>query len=390
MKSPIVLACALLLPGGTLPAAEEIPFAVHLAPARAGTSYVVGLPATEVAVVIRNETSDKASGVIPPRALVLRNVAWVGGQPAARRWHGPVMGAVSENSDHTLSLNPNIARLSLQAFEYGLLFPGDEITVNLPLTPQGEEPPVLKITYTWAGDSTQWPNGLLLPVDGAGETTQFVPATTERVVARHNRGGLGAWRATLAPAAAPVPEQTFTLPVILPLAPNPDYQLTGGISIIEAAWKSGADQARGPWRGVYVAALRTWFFTTAGGRARAYERVPVEHPPMPPTAPPGYVPKPWKWTPRELPAMDLAAPDAFGRGDNGSTAIQLDAATFGPLLAVAETGAGRYATPAVTQVPADKFWAVLNLAREKKLHLGQTAVRPASGEPRLQLMFRGQ
>lgn len=372
MKTPVVIACALLMSGGSLPAAEEIPFYVHLVPSEAKTARTVGIPASDLAVVIRNDTSDKAAGVIPPRALVLRGVEWVGGRADARRWLGPVIGSVTENPDHTLTLNPNVARLSALSLEHGLLLPGDEITVNLPITLQGEEPPVLKIRYAWAGDSLQWREGMLLPVAGEGGTTQFLPATSAQEEARHNRGGLGALRATLSPASAALPEQTFTLPVTLPLAPATDYASTGGISIVEAAEKAGVDDARGPWRGSYSAALQTWFFTAADGSAVALERVPVENPPLPPKAPPGFVPKPWKWTPRALPAMDLTAPDEFGRGEKGSTAMKLDAAIFGILLPVADPGSGRSATSGQTQVPADKFWAVLELAREKGLRLRLT------------------
>lgn len=382
MKFPVsILAGALLWSGGATLTAEEIPFYVSVVKRDAKALPVVGIPAPDLTVIIRNNTSDKAAGVIPPRALVLRGVEWVGGRADIRRWHGPMAGAVNENADHTFSLNPNVARLTSQSFERGLMLPGDEIRVKVPLTRQSDEPPVLKITYAWAGDSSQWSEGVFLPVQGLGDMMTFVPATSDLVAARLNRGGVGALRATLAPDAAPAAEQTFTVPVDVPLGSNPDYQLTGGISIIEAAWKSGADKARGPWRGSYSAALHTWFYTAAGGQAVAFERVLVEHPPFPPTAPPGYVPKPWKWTVRELPAMDLTAPDEFGRSANGNTAIKLDAPTFGALLPVAEPGQGRYPTTGETKVPADKFWAVLNLAREKGLHLRLTTVAPVGGEP---------
>jgi hypothetical protein len=182
--------------------------------------------------------------------------------------------------------------------------------------------------------------------------------------------------------------QTFTVPVQLPLAPNPNYQLTGGISIIEATWKSGADKLPGPRHGVYCAPLRTWFFAASDGRAVAYERVPVEHPPLPPTAPPGFVPKPWKWTVRELPAVGHPfALDEFGRGEDGSTAIILDAATFGDLLDVPKQEQKLYDQRSETAVPAGKLWAVLARAREKNMSLVCYAVTPPAGEPRPQLQF---
>lgn len=191
----------------TQAAAQEIPFQVRAA--------------SDVTVVIRNNTSDNAAAVNPPRAIALRRVEWAGGPADSRRWHGPVVGAVTENPDHTLTLNPNIRQLPSLFFERGLLLPGDEITVDIPLAPRGAEPPVLKITYAWAGDSSQWGDGVLLLLEGERGLARFAPATPDRVEARHHRGGMGALRGPLATAAAPAVEQTCAVPVKLPLAPDP-------------------------------------------------------------------------------------------------------------------------------------------------------------------------
>lgn len=350
-------------------------FYVQVAPLAAGTPVRPGLPLPHLTVTLRNDTSDKAVGVIPPQALVLRGVEWVGDGPDSRRWNGPIVGAATENSDGAVTVNPNAARLTPLSFERGLLLPGDELTLKLPTTPQGEGPLQLRIRYVLVGDSSQWPATVLLPADDTA-TTRFVPATEKLVIARHNRGGLGALRSTLSPSAAPLAEAELIVPVELPTTDDPTYQLTGGISIIESARRAGTDEAGGPWRGVFSAPLRTWFFVNARGAALAVERVPVAHPTIPPTAPPGYVPKPWKWTPRSLPAMDLRTPDEFGQRAGGGTSMRLDPATFGSIVTAAEANA-RTGRPGGVVVPPEKFWPVMDCAQAGQFRLRFT---PPSAE----------
>ncbi|HSH96142.1 MAG TPA: hypothetical protein VK968_18500, partial [Roseimicrobium sp.] len=135
---------------------------------------------------------------------------------------------------------------------------------------------------------------------------------------------------------------------------DPAYALTGGISRVEAAWRAGVEDADGSWHGIYSAELTTWFFTSAKGAPVALQRVPVANPALPQKAPPGFEPKPWQWTPRKLPAMDVIASDELGREAGGSTRMKLAPATFTDLFP--ELTAGRD----VINVPKEKLWPVLD------------------------------
>ena len=220
MNSPAtLLALALVLAGSAM--AQDIPLEVQVVPPETNAATGARHAASDVTLVIRNSSADNASGTLRPRAIALRRVEWAGGPADSRLWHGPVIGAVKENPDQTLTLNPSIARLSPLFFERGLLLPGDEFAVTIPRVPEGAEPPVLKIAYAWAGDSSQWRDGVLLLLEGEGGTTRFASPTPERMAARHHRGGMGALRGALATAAAPATEQTCSIRVQLPAAPKP-------------------------------------------------------------------------------------------------------------------------------------------------------------------------
>ena len=155
-------------------------------------------------------------------------------------------------------------------------------------------------------------------------------------------------------------------------AGDPAYALTGGISRAEAAEKLGVEQESGSWHAVYSPALTTWFFSTPQGPARALERVAVPNQPLPPKAPPGFEPKPWRWTPHALPAMDVIATDELARGADGATRFRVPVAGFEDLISSSVDENGE------VDVPREKIWAVLDRARERGLRVRVLVVGPAT------------
>ncbi len=161
-----------------------------------------------------------------------------------------------------------------------------------------------------------------------------------------------------------------------PWAGDPAHAATGGISRQEAARRLGVEEESGSWHAVYAPALTTWFFTTPQGPARALERVPVSNPTLPPKAPPGFEPRPWQWTPRALPAMDVIAADELGREGEGGTRLRLAPAIFRDLFPHLTDGND------TIDVPKEKLWAVLARARERGLRLRVRVDHPSRPEAR--------
>jgi hypothetical protein len=382
------LFAVLLLPplAAAVPAGSASPLSVRLVPL-VGTDVLPGIPLTKLTVIIRNLTTDKASGVPAPQAIVLRGVEWVEGQPDFRNWRGPVPGSIRQNSDGTLSYNPHGEKFTDYAPEQGLLLPGEEISVSAPFTPQREESLVLRIRYAFAGESSRWAKQVLLPVPTTDGNITFVFATPERVAARHNLGGLGALRATFSPKAPPLAVQTMTSQLELPLSVDPEFAFTGGLSLPDAAQQAGAEESRGPWHGTYSARLNTWFFTSAKGAALALERSPLTRASLPRNAPSGAEPSQASWTPRPMPEMDLVTPETLGRLDEGGTWLMLDPAIFGDIVSIIAFKDGPATDQAETLVPAEKIWLILNRARERQLRLRVTAADPNGLRPDTCLRF---
>ena len=155
---------------------------------------------------------------------------------------------------------------------------------------------------------------------------------------------------------------------------DPAYALTGGISRAEAAEKLGVEQESGSWHAVYSPALTTWFFSTPQGFARALERVAVPNPPLPAKAPPGFEPKPWRWTPHALPAMDVIATDELARGPEGATRFRVPVDGFEDLMPARGDARGE------GDVPREKIWAVLDRARDRGLRVRVLVENPAAPE----------
>ncbi len=165
-------------------------------------------------------------------------------------------------------------------------------------------------------------------------------------------------------------------------AGDPAYAATGGISRTEAARRLGLDENSRAWHAVYSAALSTWFFSAADAPAWALERVAVSDPPLPPKAPPGFEPRPWRWTPRALPAVDVIATDELGNAPGGATRLRLAPALFADLLP------GLVSDQDPIDVPKEKIWSVLDRARERGLRLRVYTADPARPEARAVLVLR--
>ena len=164
---------------------------------------------------------------------------------------------------------------------------------------------------------------------------------------------------------------------LLPKTPgDPAYAATGGISRTEAAERAGVDDKNGSWHAVYSPALNTWFFASSTGKPVALERVPVANPLLPPKAPPGFEPKPWRWTRRALPVMDVIAIDELAAGSHGITRFRRPVGGFDDLLPKRTT------TPDEVDVPREKIWEWLDRARDRGLRVHVFVDNPSHPDAR--------
>ncbi len=183
---------------------------------------IVGRPASNVSVAIRNNTAaDPRQGV----AIVLRGVHWAGEGEDTRQWLKQLKGKTEGSFDDYISHNRSAGGVTDLAFETGLVLPGEEIIVIAPLTPRQGGNHELVVRYAVVGsEGKDWSDEVFVPAelpryDGAW----FRPATPERV---RKRGGAtykhsettygGIVRPTSKPGAPPLPIQQTIIPLQLP------------------------------------------------------------------------------------------------------------------------------------------------------------------------------
>jgi hypothetical protein len=386
----LVFLLAAIIAGGTMAstlfrtnADEAVP---HVAPAEPRMAlpidvrlvpnqlFVVGLQSS-AQMVITNTTplAARQGAAMPLQAFVLRGVRWKDGRDDVRRWNTTLYGSPSRGEDGTISHNSMTQQLTNVAFERGLLLPGEQMTVTVPFTPQ-EKLHTLEVSYAVVGNGADWQQEVLLPQSrDTSMSTQYVPVTMELLEARRKTDGehrLAMVRATSTPGAAPLPLQTRTFTIQLPLAPDTAFARTGGLSMQQALQqaldRAGSALHGNAYRGSYRPALKSWFFVSSEGKAMALRWE------VPPKAPPDT----YRWRLHLLPDMDVTAPDDFGAVRDGKTLILLRPDTFADVVKVSKPSTHMYSNPGETELTSAELWRVLARARERNIALKLVTIDP--------------
>jgi hypothetical protein len=304
-----------------------------------------------VKVIVRNTTTLAAQQgeAMPLQAVVLRGVRWVGTSADATRWRVNPLAIVQEGADGSIRLVAQPARKTAVTFETGLLLPGEEMEIALPLTPQRDGRHEIALEFAVVAPGKDWATDVLLPRDPSASQLEFA-APTEQARAKRKPGSLAFVRSTSRQGPA-VGLQKITIPFALKLTEDPTNQATGGLSYVEAARRAGLDASEAGLLGFYRPALAAWFFTRGDGSAAALVK---EAKPKAPKADP--------WTPRAMPRMSSTAPELF----DGQTLIDAHVEGFSNLAGV---------------VPPAELWRALERAEKGKLEIRRVEATDADGRP---------
>jgi len=254
-------------------------------------------------VVVRNTSSEAAQhGVAAPlQAVVIRDVHWAGYPEAERLWIGPAVGSTRVNSDGIVYHNPNAQRLTEVSFERGLLLPGEEIAIDLPMTPQASSLE-LSVSYAVVGAGADFTQEVLLPWPmskvGPGIETKYGPPTEAALQLRAKEVRLAVVKATLHDPQAELGIRNSNFTFHLPLLTT--TSLTAGLSPAQARARSHmpADALA-----FYRGALDAWIVVSKDGSTVALYR------------------EAGSWKKSELVRMDPTAPELFCSEENGVTRI---------------------------------------------------------------------
>ncbi len=185
-----------------------------------GASLIVGRPAQNLRVAIRNNTAtDPRQGV----AIVLRGVHWASEGEDTRQWLKQLPGSTRGSPDDYIDFIDYRAGAGVTdlAFETGLILPGKEIIVTAPLTSgQGGKHELVVRYAVVGGDGKDWSGEVLVQtVLPAYDGAWFEPATHVRRLSGATKGIV---RSTSKPGASPLPIQQTIIPLQLPVALDPE------------------------------------------------------------------------------------------------------------------------------------------------------------------------
>lgn len=305
-------------------------------------AFTPGLKARQLSVVLQNDSEDSA--------VAVRDIAWAG-LPGEVNWHVRIGGATREEKSRTVVYDPMVQSLTDLRFERGLILPGEELRVPLPLHVQPRPAHELCVSYAVVGDEIRlWRDMVLLPLGEDPLLQVFAPANAESLARRQGEGGgLALVRSTMKEGWLVLEGQVgFT--VALPRAPVAAPEQTGGLSADEAWERAGLAPGEDALI-YYEPLLRAWFLIRRDqGSALAlvlrdgeWELVPLEG----------------RW--------DAAAPAVFNSAGDGGTLALLDEETFGDLVEVKRPSTSLYYDPGATQLEPDALWQVLLRASERAL-----------------------
>ena len=335
------------------PLLSEPPLRVTLEASPRG-GFVAGVRAP-VRLVVRNVTGSPGLTQTPV-AVVLRGVTWKGCPPDRRSWLHPVMGDVREMSDGALVLDTSASRLSEVMIESALIFPGQQVVIDMPYTPQRAGMQKVDISYGVVGPGETWADRVWCARGGEGRFQTWPRATSWEIDAMQGSGGAGVVRQSMRASGTPIELHHETWSVLLSGRADPKGLATGGLNADRALEKvgwAGAERARPKaqvWR-FWRPSLSAWFFVRDDGSAVALRR------------------EGGRWEREPMPAMAVTVPEAFGAAPDGATDMLLKPEIFGDLVEVREPlRRGRYDIGA-SRVEPSRIWAVLRRALAQRVDL---------------------
>jgi hypothetical protein len=167
-----------------------------------------------------------------PDTILLRSVRWADDESGERQWLKRV--STTERPDGTVVHDLSARGTTSLCFEHGLIFPEEELTVSLPLTPRPDGRHDLLVSFE-VGNQRSGP--ILLPktfMTSSKEPTIFYPITSERggrIMRARRSAGEWAIVGGMSSCSAPVGEiYTVRLPLLLPVVADIKSEETGGIS----------------------------------------------------------------------------------------------------------------------------------------------------------------
>ncbi|HTL71050.1 MAG TPA: hypothetical protein VL404_07145 [Candidatus Eisenbacteria bacterium] len=320
-----------------------------------GARPVTGVRDDRWKIVVRNATADKGKN-LAPAAIVLRGVHWDYREDFTP-WRRQLKGRTVENADGTITYDPAHGSFTGFVFEAGLLRPGEEKTIDLPITPQMTDKHDLVVAYSFL-ENDDWKKDVWLEESAPARfdpdgPKKFYPAEATAEA----RGELAIVRQTREPGPDELEQYsavfTFGEPFSKPLLED---ALTGGLSALEAAKKAGADVLNENYTLFYRPPLGAWFFVRDDQHAMALKKADEV----------------WEAVP--MPPMETDAPEEFGGFEGGDTLILLsDEIRVG--------GVGYGPVPGSTRLAPEMFWRALRRAREKEIPVQRVTVRPTPVEP---------
>ena len=225
-----MLAASTLTSGQTIEPKGELTYPISArVELPAGAVLKAGVPVT-VKVKIRNTVTEAGRHMVamPLQAVLLRRVRWAG-QPVvkgassaqeSKRWLRPVYGSTKKNPDGTVEHHTMAQRLTELAFETGLLLPGEEMTVDMPLRVTGA---TAELSVTYAVVPGNFESQVLLlaePISPKGPgkvTVNYLPYSAATARARERVRGVALVKATMEPGAPALAEVERKLEFALPM-----------------------------------------------------------------------------------------------------------------------------------------------------------------------------
>jgi len=369
LMSAVWLACPLMAFGHVV-TEEQAAVKIRILPDEK-QPLVPGVLASMLQVAIRNATADRDKNR-SPSAIVLRGVWW-DYPPDDWRWRAPTQGTMTERPDGTIAHNTAAQGMTHLAVERGLLFPGEERLVTVPLTPQHWSRQALVITYSVVPeepdggyDQTIWLAEWISPKSPGKIEVTYYPATVERIHERRNHNavnGFAILRATKQPEAPDLMTELVSLTRELPLMTT--TSATAGLTMVDAAKRAGVDLLNESYLGFYREPLKAWFFVRDDGRAVALRQVVDPRAMIDPAAETGYT-----WRLEELPRMAADVLDELCLVEGVGTIMVLPEAMRQqfPLATSPETRTSALAP--------EEVWQVFEMAHAQGLSLRRVVTQP--------------
>ena len=361
----------------------ELNFPISVQLVRSAEPLVVGVFEPNLRIVIRNATLAGSQGIaMPLEAIVLRGIHRAD-YPEDDVRHWVDYHSVTEKADGTVAFGGP----TKLAFEYGLILPGEEREVTVPITAQRDGKLDLVVSYSIVRTDKDWKSELLLQDHSEGCGGIFYPAAPGFVHRHKESHCSGIVRSTSKLGASALPIQTAVISLELPLATDPNPARTGGLSSEEAARRVGIDPRTERDRAFYRERPHSWFFVREDRSAVALRRKQDPRPEANQKAPPIY-----QWEVVPLPKMDQMAPEEFGVTSlvrfccPYDTHMLLHPNIFREVIKAnppsweprSETGEIIH-FPGATTLVSEQLWTMLERAREQNIELRFVTVRFDSG-----------